>query len=120
MSVRGCSISVKPLLSLDKEESRTRALGLYRAWCRRIPWIVRRFDIPKTAKQARLKLREEFAKNKEVSDTRSIDMLIIRGHMLLRETTEVWLQKTHLMRFYKEGPEPKPKTFMAKYLAGFT
>ncbi|GJQ88392.1 hypothetical protein Trydic_g4697, partial [Trypoxylus dichotomus] len=73
---------------------------------------------PKTHQQVRQKLREEFLANKDVTDIRVMDMLVIRGHMLLQEVNEVWLQKGHLMRIYKDSWEPKPKTFVKKFVAG--
>jgi NADH dehydrogenase (ubiquinone) 1 alpha subcomplex subunit 6 len=36
------------------------------------------YDIPKTVEQCRVKLREEFEKNRHVTDVRVIDMLVIK------------------------------------------
>lgn len=36
------------------------------------------YDIPKSEKECRQKLREEFLKNRNVTDVRVIDMLIIK------------------------------------------
>lgn len=38
-TVRSGARQVKPLLSLDNEEARKRALNLYKAWYRQIPLI---------------------------------------------------------------------------------
>lgn len=108
--------AVRPLLSVDRDQAKRRVLNLYKAWFRQLGFIVRRFDIPKTYQQVRTKLREEFLKNKDMNDSRAKDMLVIRGHMLLQEVMEVWLQKPHLMRMYLESVEPKPEDFMGKFL----
>lgn len=39
------------------------------------------YDIPKSVEQCREKLREQFLKNKDVSDIRVIDMLVIKVNL---------------------------------------
>jgi NADH dehydrogenase (ubiquinone) 1 alpha subcomplex subunit 6 len=58
---------------------------------------VHKFDIPKSEKQCQQKLREVFVKNKGVTDVRIIDMLVIKGQMELKETTNLWKQEGHVM-----------------------
>lgn len=41
------------------------------------------YDIPKSLEQCRDKLREEFLKNKNVSDVRVIDMLVIKVRLII-------------------------------------
>ncbi|GAB0086084.1 NADH dehydrogenase [Sergentomyia squamirostris] len=109
---------VRPILSVDKIEARRRVFNLYRAWYRQIPYVVMDYDIPKSVEQCREKLREEFMKHKDVSDIRVIDMLVIKGQMELKETVEIWKQKGHIMRYFKETYEPKPTDFLSKFLSG--
>ncbi|XP_055703487.1 NADH dehydrogenase [ubiquinone] 1 alpha subcomplex subunit 6 [Phlebotomus papatasi] len=109
---------VRPILSVDKSEARRRVFNLYRAWYRQIPYIVMDYDIPKSVEQCREKLREEFLKHKNVSDIRVIDMLVIKGQMELKESVEIWKQKGHIMRYFKETFEPKPTDFLSKFLSG--
>ncbi|XP_063697684.1 NADH dehydrogenase [ubiquinone] 1 alpha subcomplex subunit 6 [Culicoides brevitarsis] len=109
---------VKPILSTDKEEARKRVLNLYKAWYRQIPYIVMDFDIPKNERQCREKLKEEFVKNKDVSDIRVIDMLVIKGQMELKEAVNSWKQKHHIMKYWKETWEPKPTDFLSKFFSG--
>ncbi|XP_059608838.1 NADH dehydrogenase [ubiquinone] 1 alpha subcomplex subunit 6 [Phlebotomus argentipes] len=109
---------VRPILSVDKSEARRRVFNLYRAWYRQIPYIVMDYDIPKNIEQCREKLREEFLKNKDVTDIRVIDMLVIKGQMELKESVEIWKQKGHIMRYFKETYEPKPTDFLSKFFSG--
>lgn len=132
---------VKPILSTDKEEARKRVLNLYRAWYRQVPYIgefwhffplvmsslvyifflcstVKDFDIPKSEKQVRDKLKEEFLKNKDVKDIRVIDMLVIKGQMDLKESVNIWKQKGHIMKYWQESVEQKPTDFLSKFFSG--
>ena len=43
-----------------------------------LTFIVMDYDIPKSVEQCRIKLREEFEKNRHVTDIRVIDMLVIK------------------------------------------
>ncbi|CRK87758.1 CLUMA_CG001537, isoform A [Clunio marinus] len=109
---------VRPILSVDREEARQRVINLYKAWHRTAPFIVEKFDIPKSVPQVRQKLKEEFIKNKDVSDVRVIDMLVIKGQMELKEITKIWKQKGHIMRYWQESIEYKPNDFLSKFMSG--
>lgn len=78
--------------------------------------LVEKFDIPKSIEQCREKLKEEFVKNKDITDVRVIDMLVIKGQMELKETIQIWKQKGHLMRYWQESVEPKSTDFLSKFL----
>lgn len=110
--------NVRPVLSLSQAEARLRVLNLYKAWFRQIPYIVKDFDIPKSEQQCRVKLREVFLKNKDVTDIRVIDMLVIKGQMELKEVVNIWKQKGHVMAYFKPTEEPKPKDFLSKFFSG--
>lgn len=76
------------------------------------------YNIPKSTEQLRAKLREQFLKHKDVQDIRVSDMLVIKGQMELKETINIWKQKGHIMRYWKESEEPKPTDFLSKFLNG--
>ncbi|XP_071521598.1 NADH dehydrogenase [ubiquinone] 1 alpha subcomplex subunit 6 [Panulirus ornatus] len=115
---KGVVRQVKPILSVDHYEARKRVLTLYKAWYRQIPYIVMDYDLPKTKKQCQQKLREEFDKHRHVQDIRTIDMLVIKGQMELKETVEIWKQKHGLMAYWRDSVEPRPKDFLSKFLDG--
>lgn len=58
---------------------------------------VEKFDIPKSEKQCQEKLKEMFLKQKNLTDVRVIDMLVIKGQMELKEVSMQWKQKGHVM-----------------------
>jgi NADH dehydrogenase (ubiquinone) 1 alpha subcomplex subunit 6 len=109
---------VRPVLSLDSSEARIRALNLYRAWYRQIPRILHDYELPVSESRMKAKLREMFAQNKNVSDIRAIDMLVIKGQMDLNETVHKFKQPCHVMNYFKTTHNPKPKDFISKFLAG--
>jgi len=109
---------VRPVLSVNKDEARRRVLNLYKAWYRKIPFILDNYRVQLTKESCKAKLREEFLKHKDVDDIRVIDMLVIKGKMELQETVNKWKQNSHLMRYWKETVEPKPTDFLTKFLSG--
>ncbi|XP_060803540.1 NADH dehydrogenase [ubiquinone] 1 alpha subcomplex subunit 6-like [Amyelois transitella] len=117
-TVKAACKTAKAVMSTDFWEARRRVLGLYRAFYRYIPYIIKYFDIPKTEQDCRYKLREYFYANACVTDVRVIDILVIKGYMELKEVTHQWQQKGHVMAHWKPSWEPKPNNFICKFLSG--
>ena len=109
---------VKPILSTDKDDARYRVRNLYKAWFRQIPYIKLDLQLPVSERQLRDKVREMFYQNKDISDIRVIDMLVIKGQMELNETINRFKQHTHVMAYFKDTHNPRPKDFMSKFLSG--
>ncbi|CAG0900592.1 unnamed protein product [Darwinula stevensoni] len=109
---------VKPIFSSNEAEARQRVISLYKAWYRQIPYIVHEFDIPKSVRQCREKLKEEFVKNKDLKDVRIIDAKVIKGQMDLVETKKMWRQKHHVMNYFQDTRNKQPTDFLSKFYAG--
>ncbi|TRY68898.1 hypothetical protein TCAL_06837 [Tigriopus californicus] len=110
---------VRPLLSLDNHEARLRVLGLYRAWFRQIPYMVRQYSLIVDEDMARAKLRQKFMEHAHVQDIRVIDMLVVKGQQDLKEVAENWAMPTHIIsKFFKVTVDDRPKDFMSKFLSG--
>ncbi|XP_028162863.1 NADH dehydrogenase [ubiquinone] 1 alpha subcomplex subunit 6-like [Ostrinia furnacalis] len=117
-TVRAACREVRPIMSTDFWEARRRVLGLYKAFYRYVPYIIKYFDVPKTEQDCRCKIREYFYKNACVTDIRVIDILVLKGYMELKEITHSWAQKGHIMAYWQPTLEPKPCDFIGKFLNG--
>ncbi|XP_008328531.1 NADH dehydrogenase [ubiquinone] 1 alpha subcomplex subunit 6 [Cynoglossus semilaevis] len=109
---------VKPIISHEMGEAKSRVRELYRAWYREVPNTVLLYRLDISVSQGREKLRELFYKNKHLTDIRVIDMLVIKGRMELEETIKGWKQNTHIMRYFNESVQPRPTDFLSKFYSG--
>lgn len=89
---------------------------------RKAPKIVTSFllDIPASA--VRAKIREEFEKNRYVSDLKVIDVLRFKGETEYQETVNSWKMETHVMRYFDKDDQItyKPQTFLEKFYGNFS
>ncbi|KAJ3321806.1 hypothetical protein HDU76_014022 [Blyttiomyces sp. JEL0837] len=100
--------------------ARKRALDLYRLWLKSSVYITEAYQLDIPSSQIRSRVRQEFEKNRNVSDLGVVDILLLKGRQEYEETMNMWKQKTHIMRYYNEdtyAPE-KPKDFLGKFYAG--
>ena len=66
----------------------------------------------------RSKIKDMFYQNKNVTDLRAIDMLIIKGQMELTETLKIHKQSCHLYKLFADTYNPKSKDFISTFLEG--
>jgi len=65
-------------------------------------------DIPIAA--ARRKLKDEFLKNKDVTDIRMIDLLVVKGRMTFDEFHNYWAQNYNIYHYFDYTDTQKKKT----------
>ncbi|XP_026327095.1 NADH dehydrogenase [ubiquinone] 1 alpha subcomplex subunit 6-like [Hyposmocoma kahamanoa] len=116
-TMAGCKI-VRPVMSFDNCEAHTRVLGLYRAFYRIIPFIQEYYYMPKSEKDIKTMIRSYFYANSHVEDVRVIDLLILKGWIEYTEVDQTWQQKGHVMAHWHPSQEPKPISFIGKFLEG--
>ncbi|CAG8529000.1 4812_t:CDS:2 [Gigaspora margarita] len=116
MTTTPAAYAAKVVSSSSFSEARSRVLSLYRDWQRAAPKIVQSYLLDFPVATARAKIREEFEKNRYVSDLKVIDVLIFKGHAEYQETLNSWKMDTHIMRYFsKEESPPKPEGFLEKF-----
>ncbi|KAF8769953.1 NADH dehydrogenase [ubiquinone] 1 alpha subcomplex subunit 6-like [Argiope bruennichi] len=115
---RQATKQVRPILSTNREEARRNVLRLYKAWHKNLLRIIQLHNLPISLKTGRDKIKESFTKNRDVTDIRVIDMLVAKGEMELKECVNVWKQPVHVMAYFKDTVEPKPKDFLGRFFAG--
>merc|ERR1719427_2258398 len=99
--------AAKPLLSTSPEEARRRVLTLYRMWIREVPTVIELHGLDIPLSTIRKTVYKEFEKNKNLSDIRVIDMLVVKGK-----------QENHVMKWFPED-KPKQKDFLTKFYEGY-
>ncbi|KAJ1643617.1 ndufa6 NADH-ubiquinone oxidoreductase subunit [Dispira simplex] len=111
--------SVAVTSSKNLAQARQRVLQQYRSWQQAVPSMVEMYQLSMPMSVVRAKIREEFEKNRYVSDLKTIDVLITKGQMEYQETLNAWKQPSHLMNYFiKDEADPKPVTFLEKFYAG--
>jgi NADH dehydrogenase (ubiquinone) 1 alpha subcomplex subunit 6 len=84
------------------------------------PEICDIYKLEITSRQLRRRIRQEFEKNRYVSDLSIIDVLLFKGRIELEETMNSWKQPTHVMRYFQndEYAQPKTKEFLTNFYQG--
>ncbi|XP_071965554.1 NADH dehydrogenase [ubiquinone] 1 alpha subcomplex subunit 6-like [Antedon mediterranea] len=113
------SRNVKLMMSKNPQESRRRVIQLYKAWWREVPHAIQQYYLDITIKQGRDKVREMFMKNAHIRDTRTVDLLVIKGKIDLDETIQVWKQRPHIMNYFDKDPNNMMDSdFLTKFYEG--
>ncbi|RSH94542.1 hypothetical protein EHS25_004346 [Saitozyma podzolica] len=97
-------------------EARRRSINAYRAWYRS---IVALYALNISPSWVRLKIRQDFERNRAINDLKIIDMLLLKNQQEFQETMNCWKQEPHLMHWFKQYEDPQPpQTFLDKFYAG--
>ncbi|KAH9476888.1 NADH-ubiquinone oxidoreductase 14.8 kDa subunit [Psilocybe cubensis] len=99
-------------------ESRKRALKLYRDWYRSAPEICGIYALSVSPAYVRHAIRQRFEKNRNVTDQRAIDVLLLKSRQDYQETMNCWKQIDHVMGITLNSQERPKKTFLEKFYEG--
>ncbi|GLB44205.1 putative complex I LYR family protein [Lyophyllum shimeji] len=111
-------LALKTKTSADFNESRRRAIQLYRDWYRAAPEIVDLYALNVSPARVRHAVRERFEKNRYVTDKRAIDVLLLKGRQEYQETMNCWKQVDHIMGILLPSQSRPPRTFLQKFYEG--
>ncbi|KAF8999821.1 NdufA6 NADH-ubiquinone oxidoreductase 14.8 kDa subunit [Cyathus striatus] len=120
MSTIPARLAVATRSSKDPAVARTRAIKLYRDWYRAAPEIVNLYALSVSPAYVRYAIRQQFEKNRHVTDPRAIDVLLLKGRQEYQETLNCWKQIDHIMGILLQNPnlERTPKPFLQKFFEG--
>ncbi|KAL7419702.1 ndufa6 NADH-ubiquinone oxidoreductase subunit [Cryptotrichosporon argae] len=101
------------------EQARRRSIQAYRQWYRSAPEICALYALNVSPSAIRLKIRQDFEKNRAITDLSVIDILLHKNQQEYQETMNCWKQEPHLMHWFKRYDDPPPpQTFLDKFYAG--
>lgn len=105
-------------VSASPTHARQRVLQLYRDWYRGAPEICTLFALNVPASQIRAAVRQQFEKNRYVSDPKVIDVLLLKGRQDYQETLNCWQQEPHILGILLEKRDRPQRSFLQKFYEG--
>lgn len=75
------------------EEARIRSIDAYRAWYRSAPEICALYALNVSPSAVRLKIRQDFEKNRHIKDVKVINVLLHKNQQEYQETMNAWKQE---------------------------
>ena len=121
------------IASRSAKEAARNVRTLYRQWQKSVPFVLKEYEIGElSVDECRRtsvlfvcavltyrveKVREEFGKNRHVSDLNVIDALAFKGRSELQETLQHWKQKAHILRFFGSKAEGS-SAWLDRFYAG--
>ncbi|KIY62326.1 hypothetical protein CYLTODRAFT_427013 [Cylindrobasidium torrendii FP15055 ss-10] len=112
-------LSRPAIVSRTADERRARVIQLYREWYRSAPAIVEMYTLPVSAAYVRHALRQKFEANRNVTDGRAVEVLLLKSRQDYQETMNVWKLPDHVMGILlKSGEDVPRKSFLQKFYEG--
>jgi NADH dehydrogenase (ubiquinone) 1 alpha subcomplex subunit 6 len=66
----------------------------------------------------RTRIREQFERNRHITDPRVIDVLLIKSHQDWQETINCWKMESHMLQMVMDDYNRPPRTFLEKFFEG--
>ncbi|KAF8225350.1 hypothetical protein L208DRAFT_1408660 [Tricholoma matsutake] len=104
--------------SLNAEDARRRAIKLYRDWYRSAPEIVNLYALNVSPAYVRHCVRQQFERNRYVTDPRAIDVLLLKNRQEYQETVNCWKQIDHVMGILLKPQDRTQRAFLQKFYEG--
>lgn len=80
-------------LATTMEEARIRSIDAYRHWYRSAPEICSLYALNVSPSSIRLKIRQDFERNRSIKDLAVINVLLHKNHIEYQETMNCWKQE---------------------------
>lgn len=97
-------------VAANHEEARTRVIRAYRQWYRSAPEICALYALNVSPSAVRLKIRQDFERNRKIDDLNIINVLLHKNQQEYQETMNCWKQEVSVDE--TEGPkEPRASQY---------
>ncbi|KAJ7607375.1 NdufA6 NADH-ubiquinone oxidoreductase 14.8 kDa subunit [Roridomyces roridus] len=104
--------------STSPSDARARVIQLYRDWYRAAPEVVNQYALDVSPTEIRHAIRMRFEANRNVSDVRVIDVLMLKSRQEYQETMNMWKQPDHIYGILLKPKERPSRTFLQKFYEG--
>lgn len=88
--------------SLTQTDLRRRVLQLYRKYIRNAHEFANLYELDMPVASIRTKIRQEFERQRFVSDLEVNNVLYAKGQMEFQELMNFWKQQCHVMRYFDD------------------
>ncbi|KAK7444266.1 ndufa6 NADH-ubiquinone oxidoreductase subunit [Stygiomarasmius scandens] len=105
-------------VSATHEEARQRTIQLYREWYRAAPEICALYSLSVSPAFVRHRIRARFERNRNVTDLRAINVLLLKSHQDFQETMNVWKLPDHVLGVLLKDDTRPQRTFLQKFYEG--
>ncbi|THU85034.1 NADH dehydrogenase 1 alpha subcomplex subunit 6 [Dendrothele bispora CBS 962.96] len=105
-------------ISTSPEEARQRAIQLYREWYRAAPEICALYSLNVSPAFVRHRIRARFERNRNVTDLRAINVLLMKNWQDFQETMNVWKLPDHVTGILLKDDSRPQRTFLQKFYEG--
>ena len=82
------------------------------------PEIVAMYTLPVSPAYVRHAIRQKFETNRNVTDSRAVDILLHQSRQDYQECMNVWKLPDHVMGILLKSNEPPQKSFLQKFYEG--
>ncbi|KAK9460983.1 uncharacterized protein V1516DRAFT_674659 [Lipomyces oligophaga] len=121
MPTKPTNAALKTRVFTNALDARFATLHLYRRFLRAVPTISRLYKLDMPLATVRAKLRQEFERQRFVSNLPVISVLYAQGQMEYQETLNFWKQRPQIFKYFQQEEHPEKfvhKGFVDKFLEG--
>jgi NADH dehydrogenase (ubiquinone) 1 alpha subcomplex subunit 6 len=122
--------------STSPADARSRVITMYRDWYRAVciqpapysapiltptlqaPEVVNQYALDVSPTQLRHAIRMRFERNRNVTELRVIDVLLLKSRQEYQETLNMWKQPDHIYGILLQPKDRPSRTFLQKFYEG--
>jgi NADH dehydrogenase (ubiquinone) 1 alpha subcomplex subunit 6 len=117
-------LAQKTRVSSSPAEAKQRVIQLYREWYRAAPELCTIYTLPIPVSQLRHSIRANFERNRYVTDSKAIEVLLLKSRQDYQEAMNQWKTPDHVMGILTNVDRERAnealsrRTFLQKFYDG--